>query len=201
MRVLFYLMVLIVIKSSYHIFRHNGNSILRIKHHYIKPTPFTCPHSTDHTKAVEYKSTRQPPFTCIERQTICRLAKIYCHAVYHSTDHRTACKRRKDSSGPFFNVRARHLFLPQLGSRTTIKQYGLVRNRNLLGHYDNILPFSIKNRGELYISIFNFLFQDYCEAHCHIINHWCSSLECFFLFLSILTSQGPGIHFKGYKTV
>ena len=76
--------------------------------------------------------------------------------------------------------RARHLLFPQLGSRTTIKQYGLVRNRNLLGHYDNILPFSIKNRGELYISIFNFLFQDYCEAHCHIINHWCSSLECFF---------------------
>ena len=37
--------------------------------------------------------------------------------------------------------RARHLFFPQLGSRTTIKQYGLVRNRNLLGHDDNILPF------------------------------------------------------------
>ena len=31
---------------------------------------------------------------------------------------------------------ARHLFFPQLGSRTTIKQYGLVRNRNLLGHYE-----------------------------------------------------------------
>ena len=97
--------------------------------------------------------------------------------------------------------RARHLFFPQLGSRTTIKQYGLVRNRNVLGHYDKILPFSINNRGELYISIFNFLFQDYCDAHCHIINHWCSSLECVFLFLSILTSQGPGIHFNGYKTV
>ena len=30
--------------------------------------------------------------------------------------------------------RARRLFFPQLGSRTTIKQYRLVRNRNLLGH-------------------------------------------------------------------
>ena len=35
------------------------------------------------------------------------------------------------------------------------------------------------------------------EATCHIINHWCS-LEVA-LFLSILTSQGPGIHFNGYK--
>ena len=102
---------------------------------------------------------------------------------------------------PLSIYRARHLFFPQLGSRTTIKQYGLVRNRNLLGHYDKILPFSIKNRGELYISIFNFLFQDNCDAHCHIIHHWCSSLECVFSFLSILTSQGPGIHFNGYKTV
>ena len=30
--------------------------------------------------------------------------------------------------------RARHLFFPQLGSRTTIKQYRLVRNRKILGH-------------------------------------------------------------------
>ena len=52
----------------------------------------------------------------------------------------------------FIRFRARQLFLPQLGSRTTIKQCGLVRNRNLLGHYDNILPFSINNRGELYVS-------------------------------------------------
>ena len=37
--------------------------------------------------------------------------------------------------------RARRLFFPQLGIRTTIKQYGLVRNRNLLGHNDNILYF------------------------------------------------------------
>ena len=31
------------------------------------------------------------------------------------------------------------LIFPQLRSRTTMKQYGLVRNRNLLGHDDNIL--------------------------------------------------------------
>ena len=29
-------------------------------------------------------------------------------------------------------------YFPQLGSRTTIKQYERVRNRNLLGHNDNI---------------------------------------------------------------
>ena len=40
-----------------------------------------------------------------------------------------------------WRVRARHLFFPQLGRRTTIKQHGLVRNRNLLGHNDNILFF------------------------------------------------------------
>ena len=58
--------------------------------------------------------------------------------------------------------RARHLFFPQLGSRTTIKKYGLVRNRNLLGHDDNILPFSIKKlRRTVYLHI-QFLFQDYC---------------------------------------
>ena len=91
--------------------------------------------------------------------------------------------------------RARHLSFPQLDSRTTIKQYGLVRNRNLLGHDDNILPFSTKNRGELYICIFNFYFKiTVSEAHCHIIDHW-SSLEVAFCFLSILTSHGPGIHY------
>ena len=38
-----------------------------------------------------------------------------------------------------------------------------------------------KNRGELYICcIFNFYFKiTVFEAHCHIINHWCSSLEVF----------------------
>ena len=41
-------------------------------------------------------------------------------------------------SFPLCVHRARHLFLPQLGSRTTIKQYRLVRNRNLLGHDYNI---------------------------------------------------------------
>ena len=50
----------------------------------------------------------------------------------------------------------------------------------------------------LYICIFNFYFKiTVSEAHCHIINHWCSSLVE--VFLSILTSQGPGIHFNGYK--
>ena len=58
--------------------------------------------------------------------------------------------------------------------------------------------FRKKNRGKLYICIFNFYFKiTVSEAHCHMINHWCSSLEVF--FLSILTSQGPGIHFKGYE--
>ena len=41
----------------------------------------------------------------------------------------------------FYLPRARHLFFPQLGSRTTIKQNGLDRNRNLLGHSDNFLIF------------------------------------------------------------
>ena len=95
--------------------------------------------------------------------------------------------------------RARHLFFPQLVRRTTTKQYGLVRNHNLLGHDKNILRFSKKkNLGELHICIFIFYFKiTVSEAHCHILNNWCSSLEVF--FLSIVTSQGPGIHFKGYK--
>ena len=78
-------------------------------------------------------------------------------------------------------IRARHLFFPQLVRRTTIKQYGLVRNRNLLGHDKNILPFSKKNRGELYICIFILYFKiTVSEAHCHIMNNWCSSLKVFF---------------------
>ena len=59
-------------------------------------------------------------------------------------------------------IRARHLFFPQLGSRTTIKQYGLVRNRNLLEHDDNILPFSKKKSGRTVYLYIYFLFQDYC---------------------------------------
>ena len=81
--------------------------------------------------------------------------------------------------------RARHLFFPQLDSRTTIKQYGLVRNRNLLGHDNNILPFSIKKIGEnyIYICIFNFYFKiTVSEAHYHTINHWYSSLEVVFFY-------------------
>ena len=41
--------------------------------------------------------------------------------------------------------------------------------------------FRKKNRGKLYICIFNFYFKiTVSEAHCHIINHWCSSLGFFF---------------------
>ena len=88
------------------------------------------------------------------------------------------CDIRQGAQGSTLNF-------PQLGSRTTIKQNGLVRNRNLLGHDDNILPFSTKNRGELYICISNFYFKiTVSEAHCHIIDHWCS-LEVAFFFISV----------------
>ena len=52
---------------------------------------------------------------------------------YHAQVHKPTCQPT--------GLRARRLFFPQLGSRTTIKQHGLVRNRNLLGHNDNILFF------------------------------------------------------------
>ena len=61
-----------------------------------------------------------------------------------------------------FKNRARHLFFPQLVRRTTIKQYGLVRNRNLLGHDYNILHFSKKKSGRAVYLYIQFLFQDYC---------------------------------------
>ena len=55
------------------------------------------------------------------------------------------------------------------------------------------------NRGELYICIFIFYFKiTMSEAHCHIINHWCSSLEVFSNHCGV-ASEGPGIHFRGYK--
>ena len=41
-----------------------------------------------------------------------------------------------------FSAQGSTLIFSQLGSRTTIKQYWLVRNRNLLGHNDDILFFS-----------------------------------------------------------
>ena len=69
--------------------------------------------------------------------------------------------------GTFMLFRARHLFFPQLGRRTTIKQHGLVRNRNLLGHNDNILYFVFvmkkkkKSVKTLIICTFTF-FQDCC---------------------------------------
>ena len=40
--------------------------------------------------------------------------------------------------------------------------------------------FTKKNRRELYICIFNFYFKiTVSESHCHILNHWCSSVEIF----------------------
>ena len=92
--------------------------------------------------------------------------------------------------------RARHLFFPQLVRRITIKQYGLVRNRNLLIIFSLFRKKSGKT-GYLYIQI---LFQDYCVWS--TLSH--NKSLVFFprgLFLSILTSQGPGIHFKGYENV
>ena len=56
----------------------------------------------------------------------------------------------------FYQIRARHLFFPQLVRRTTTKQYGLVRNRNLLGHDRNILRFSKKKIWENCISVYSF---------------------------------------------
>ena len=100
-----------------------------------------------------------------------------------------------------FLCRAGHLFFPQLGSRTTIKQYGLVRNRNLLGYDNDMLPFSIKkNLGNCISVCLIFISRLLCLKH----TAPCKSLvffsrSCVFYFcLSILTSQGPGIHFKGW---
>ena len=63
--------------------------------------------------------------------------------------------------------RARRLFFPQLDSRTTIKKYGLVRNRNLLGHNENILFFAFVMKNEQIENNFNhpyviFFFHNYC---------------------------------------
>ena len=63
--------------------------------------------------------------------------------------------------------RARHLFFPQLGRRTTIKQHGLVRNRNLLGHNNDILFFVFvmkkkTNRWKLWSFVRLLFFQDCC---------------------------------------
>ena len=86
--------------------------------------------------------------------------------------------------GPNLEIlsRARRLFFPQLGSRTTIQPYKLVRNRNLLGH-DYIIC--------IFILISRFTVP---EARCHIINHRCSSLEVV-LFISVhfFSSRGPWI--------
>ena len=85
--------------------------------------------------------------------------------------------------------RARRLFLfSNLGSRTTIKQYGLVRNRHLLGHDDNNFLHWKNNKSGiiLIICMFTFYFRiTVSEAPCHIINQWCPSLEkVFFYFCS-----------------
>ena len=64
-----------------------------------------------------------------------------------------------------YKCRARRLFFLQLGSRTTIKQYRLVRNRNLLGH-------------TLIICMFTFYFKiSMSEARGHAISHWCSFVD------------------------
>ena len=74
---------------------------------------------------------------------------------------------KRHISIPMDTRRARHLFFPQLGRRTTIKQHGLVRYRNLLGHNDNILFFCICNEkkkiGENFDHLYvYFFFQDCC---------------------------------------
>ena len=82
-----------------------------------------------------------------------------------------------------------------LDSRTTIKQYGLVRNQSLLAHDDSILHFSIKI-GEN--CILNFYFKiTVSEAHCHIINHWYSSLEAVFLISVHFDVTGTRNIFQG----
>ena len=85
--------------------------------------------------------------------------------------------------------RARHLFLPQLGSRTTIKQYRLVRNRNLLGHDDNIFCCyeKIQKSGEIWSYVSLFLFQDSLEVVLFIFVHF--------------DITGTRNTFKGYKNV
>ena len=90
-------------------------------------------------------------------------------------------------------VRARHLFFPQLGSRTTIKYHGLVRNRNLLGHDHDILFWHLYNNKRKQ-NIWENIYMFACffisgftvsEAHCRMINHQCSCLEVV-LFTSII---------------
>ena len=105
--------------------------------------------------------------------------------------------------------RARRLFFPQLGSRTTIKQYGLVRNQNLLGHNDKLpfFAFAMKNNKSginfdhlyTYIFYFRIAVSEHAETCSHIINDWCSFPGKCCLFLSIFTSQGPALHLKRYE--
>ena len=91
------------------------------------------------------------------------LAGYHCHMFRYKL-HAWALQWRHGVSKQhqLDRFRARHLFFPQLVRRTTIKQYGLVRNRNLLGHDDNILPFSKKQSGRTVYLYIQFLFQDYC---------------------------------------
>ena len=105
--------------------------------------------------------------------------------------------------------RARRLFFPHLGSRTTIKQYGLVRNQNLLGHNDKLplFAFAMKNNKSginfdhlyTYIFYFRIAVSEHAETCSHIINDWCSFPGKCCLFLSIFTSQGPALHLKRYE--
>ena len=79
-------------------------------------------------------------------------------------------KQKGCKSNIHYHDRARHLFFPQLGSRTTLKQYGLLRIRDLVGHNDNILIFAFvkKKIGEnfehLCVSFFYFRIIVF-EAH------------------------------------
>ena len=66
-----------------------------------------------------------------------------------------------------------------------------------------IIFFLFNKKSGRTVSVYLFLFQDYCVwstlSHNKSLVFFCRS--CDFLFLSILTSHGPGIHFKGYKNV
>ena len=104
-------------------------------------------------------------FTEVPHAIGCKILGIVCKAITNSNGEQQTFQIGSDLQACATFIRARHLLFPQLGSRTTIKQYGLVRNRNLLGHDDNILPFSIKKWGELYICIFNLISRLLCLKH------------------------------------
>ena len=138
-------------KSLHIISRHYKKSLLRsqIYHGYEELSTDTNYPIWRRQKLPYMKKTRK-------KKQVCGAACFMAAEIKFSEDVRpSVCHTFFDyvpiilSSWNFQELlpRARHLFFPQLGSRTTIKQYGLVRNRNLLGHDDDILPFSIKKMG------------------------------------------------------